>query len=122
MRSLEVCTSQIELHTLPDGRRGYRLELAVATATEMPAEIFVYEQRGHESTFSHVASPADLEEFPVALPEDGGYHRKSHVELVAQDVAGLTASVTLIRVDIGGLVNSLNEMDRLAGDSVTITG
>ena len=122
MRSVDICSTALTQHTLPDGQRGFRIKLTASSAVDMPDEIFVHRIKGTLHDFSHVASPADLEEFQVELMPGTGYYRSSEVEFVSRSFDELQALLVDVYTDIGRLIESLNEMDALSASSVVIEG
>ena len=127
-RSVTLKRSEIEEYI--EGRtQGYRVRFDVLEAVCMPAELFVY-QRVLGSvpgtvidTFSNVASPTDLEEYPTDEPTDAvGFYRLSHVDLIFRSIDLLSQSAQDLTRDISALVMALNQLDVLIEHDVTLTG
>ena len=114
-----------------EGRtQGYRVRFDVVEAVCIPAEIFVYRRKpgtlvGSPAVdeFSNVASPADLEEYPVGEPtSNGAFFRLHYVDLIHRSLDLLEQSAQDIISDVSALVDSLDQLDALTEHYTTITG
>ena len=127
-RSLMLKRSEIAKYV--EGRtQGYRVRFDVSEAVCMAAEIFVYQRSPGAiagtmiDEFSNVASPADLEEYPVDKPVlTTGFYRLSYVDLVFRNMALLLQSAEALVCDISVLVTALNQLDLLTEHTVVLTG
>ena len=134
-RSVSLKISQISEYV--DGRtQGYYVRIDVAEAIGVTRHLFVYqrllgaeqvEDANGEFTgmrsrdeFSNVASPADIEEYPMDEPDDGLFYRRDYIELVFRNMDLLNTSLLDIRKDICGLLESLAQMDNVEEQIVRI--
>lgn len=101
-----------------DRLQGYPLRIETVDAIDMPAEIFVF-QRTVESAmndcnadeFNRIASPDDLEEYPVSVPDpvsEQPYYRTNTVTLYFRCIKDLRETRDLIDTQVSGLVRTLN--------------
>jgi len=100
--------------------QSYDMLVEVTTATDMPEEIFVFQQglaparlptEEASDFFVNVASPTDLEEVPVTTPQTNGmnpYYRVSNITLRFRSLVELEETWSYIKEDIQGLVSALN--------------
>lgn len=108
--------------------QGHMFALEVIEAVGMPAEIFVYQRRPGATggqppidEFSNVASPSDLEEYPVDAPTaDVGFYRMKRIELVFRDITLAEQAYADIQRDICGLIESLQAMQNTDEEIVVI--
>jgi len=125
--TLHICEPEVFV----DGRtQGYRVDIEVTEAVGLPKEIFLFQRKfdanyAEYDEFSNVTSPADLEEYPVDVPEDidrtrDTYYRKLSLSLVFRDIDTLYKSVQDIKQDICALLESLNQMDQLTDTFIII--
>lgn len=126
-RSLTIQISEIAEYVI--GRtQGYRVRVEVTEAQLMPPEVFVYQRNGSTTPpsddFSNVASPSDLEEYPITEPDtEGIFFRLSYVDLIYRNIDLLNQSVADIQSDIQSLLESLAILDAFGSpQTVTITG
>jgi hypothetical protein len=111
-----------------DGRvQGYRITVEVIEAVGLVEEIFVYQRmtlvqgNAPQDDFSNVASPADLEEYPLSEPtEDSPFFRLKTIELVYRDLELLNENLNDLKRDICMLLDSLAHMDQLIEEIVVI--
>jgi len=111
-----------------DGRvQGYRITVEVTEAVGLVEEIFVYQRmtlvqgNAPQDDFSNVASPADLEEYPLSEPtEDSPFFRLKTIELVYRDLELLNENLNDLKRDICMLLDSLAHMDQLIEEIVVI--
>lgn len=105
-------------------KQGYYLVLEATGATDMPSEVFVFQrttQYGESADdefadlFVNVASPSDIEETPVGLPNDDNnpYYRSSDLTLCFRSAVELEECWAYIKEDIEGLVEALNSLENL---------
>lgn len=119
-----------EIAEYVEGRtQGYRVRFDVIEAVYVDANVFVYQHIPGATVgavineFSNVASPTDLEEYPVDEPVPGGrFFRLSYVDLVFRNLDLLTQSAEDLVSDISTLVTSLDQIDALIEHTVTLTG
>lgn len=128
-RVLTITRSKISKFV--DGRtQGYRVRFDVTDAVDMVTEIFVYQRRPGtlpdspvRDEFSNVASPADLEEYPVDAPvSTSPFFRLRYADLIFRSLALLEQSSSDLLSDIAQLVETLDQFDVLTERLVTITG
>ena len=103
----------------------YDLKVEVIEATDMPEEIFVFQERtsppleaGSDptNTFVCIADPVDLQEFPPTAPnpaEEMPYFRVKEVTLRFRSMLDLQETQGLIDQDIELLVTSLKAAETL---------
>lgn len=116
-----------------DGRtQGYRYVVRVVEAAEMPKEIFVFQRKPgsagvegalYTDDFANIASPADLEEYPLDAPDNPSapFFRKDEIDLVFRSEEIGTEAWAGILSEVAGLVEALNYMDDLSQvEEVTI--
>lgn len=124
-RSISLCHDSIAQYT--DGEQsGYQLDIRVIEAINITSSIFVYHRyygTAPHDTFENVASPVDIEEYPISEPVDefSTRFRLSTVSLVARDPGLLHQSWVDLLQDVSELVNSLNLMDVVAVEDLEIT-
>ena len=100
----------------------YNLRVVITNAIEMPKEVFVYHRGVFPATgdatalaadgFSHVASPFDLDEFPVNVPDlinEIPYFRTDMVQLSFRSIQELKLTKEMINSDLVLLVRALNQ-------------
>ena len=111
--------------------QGYRMVIEVDEVCNVSENIFLYrvafpnpETGESMSRFEAVCSPADLEQYPIGEPEDGGsLYRLSAADLLFRSVNAADETWDSIRGDVEELVNTLNAMDNmLLVDTVVIDG
>lgn len=113
-----------------EGRtQGYLLRLEAIASVNMPTEVFVFQRApatatvGERDTFENLASPADLEEYPVGAPASGGvFYRSSVVELVFRNIDLLFQTLAEIQRELTSLIESLDQMDEFEEGDVIIDG
>jgi hypothetical protein len=117
--------------TYVDGRtQGYRFVVNATEAGDMSKYIFVYQRKpgdGYDApyndTFENIASPADLEEWPVGAPiGDSPFFRLATVDLVFRSESLANEAWNGIVCDVTGLVEALNYMDVLSQVEEVIIG
>ena len=120
-----------DMVTYVDGRtQGFRYTIEVIRAVDMPSEIFVYQRKpiisdtSHEDVFSNIASPTDIEEYPVGDPAsaDRPFFRASAVDLVFRNLTLAEDAWEAIQSDVEQLVWALNMMDTLEPGEVASFG
>lgn len=104
-----------------DGR--HRLQVWVSrTTNNIPSEIFVYQRFPSvplypdlQDIFVHVASYADLEDFPVGDPEDlVPFYRKYAIDIVFESLAVLLEKWDMLRKQVTHTVEDLVRLYNLA--------
>lgn len=124
-RSIRLCHDG--LATYVDGdQSGYQLDVRVAEAVNITSAIFVYRRylgAVPRDEFTHVASPADIEDYPAVEPADEfhPFFRLSTVSLVARDVGVLNQNWLDLLRDVNALVDSLNLMELVSAEQLEIT-
>ena len=106
-------------HAVEAVSSGYSLVVDVTAAADADREIFVHhlsprtEDQPRQVVFSHIASPTDLEEYPIGIPASGTpfYHRRSSVSLVFRNLLLLHESWLAIGKDVQSLAESLDQLD-----------
>jgi hypothetical protein len=103
---------------------GIRLTLTVTAAVDMPTEVFAYLTKppvpGSEdmvAEFSHVCSPVDLAEFPIAEPTPEAippWFRTDSVDLVFRSRAEALEAYNDISTEVSVLRDALDRMDVLS--------
>lgn len=94
---------------------GYRVYIEAGDPRGLEREIFVYQRtpvmyrsNTNKDIFQGVASPADLEEYPLDTPgTDSPFFRLHTADLVFRDLDRLTQSIALIANDTQELIRSL---------------
>jgi hypothetical protein len=104
-----------------ENRTGYRLRI-VTTGTDMPSAVFVFHSRFTDvddardalgDPFSHVATPADLEDFPEDEPDlenNMPFYRSDTLELDFRSIEVMEGVRDWIRQDLADLAASYNTM------------
>jgi len=102
--------------------QGYRFTLEVLEAVGLPLEIFVYQRKpiisntAYEDAFVNIASPGDLEEYPVGAPACAAkpFFRLSVVDLVFRSISLAEDAWTAIQGDIDQLIETMKFMNNLS--------
>lgn len=111
--------------------QGYRIVVTAVEAGGMPKEIFVFQRRpgdgytaAYNDTFENIASPADIEEYPIGAPDDPNapFFRMAAVDLVFRSEELAIEAWNGIISDVTGLVEALNYMDELSQVEEVIIG
>lgn len=101
---------------------GIRTVIAVATADNMPSDVFRYmaqpvtDSNPAAVAYDGVCSPADLEEFPVGDPDPAQFPpfcRRNVVDLVFRSSTQADEMRSAILYELQALVDTLNRMDTL---------
>lgn len=120
-RSVTLSVTEPELVT-EDTYTGYKVTLTVDAASGISDKLFVFQEipadpiTEETSMFSHIASPADLEEYPEDTVTPGSgmtFYRANTVTLLLRKFELLEESVRIIKSDIQLLVTRLNRLDEL---------
>ena len=102
--------------------QGYRLYVAVSQYSNIDPNVFVFEVQGPDqetgqryAVFNRLASPADLEEYPVGIPQaedpdPPDYFRLAEVDLVFRHPDDLAACWENLKSEQAELVRTLNQM------------
>lgn len=100
--------------------QSYKMIVKAINAQEMPAEIFIkqrlrnFVQDKFEDNFVAVATPTQLEDFPVNSPNaDSSFYRVSEIELVGRLPEALDAVFDTLLFEVQKLVQDLNSLDIL---------
>ena len=109
-----------------EGRtQGFRLKASVVEAVDVSSSIFVYQivtmpgYTDRDFHFVNVASPSDLEEYPVGIPPDlndpelGDFFRTDEIDLVFRSAKAVDEALESIDQDVEGLIEALNLMEEL---------
>lgn len=115
---------------LTEDRTSYRCRLEVVSAEGTTNKIFVKRRVVSTSdltagdSFSAVASPTELEDYPEDAPRSGSYYfRDSTVDIVVSNADYLDEVVNAILMDIGKLADDLNALNNLNKQTtITISG
>lgn len=103
---IELERNQIEVYV--EGRtQGYRVVLTITNVENIPEEVFVFERKsGGNIDFANVASPADIEEYPVEASATLSdiFFRRNSVDLVFRSIDLLNEAVEAIVEDLRGLI------------------
>jgi hypothetical protein len=125
-RAIQV-TPEFQRYDGP-GVDGFRIRATVTAAVDMPRAVFAYRlepiqpaAEGEDpaeprAIFSHVCSPADLEEFPADAPYPNAnppWFRRDTIDLVWRARVQATEDYEAILRDITNLRDSLDRMDEL---------
>ena len=113
--------------------QGYRMIVNATESHDMPKEIFVYQRKPGSGAdpsvpyldeFTNIASPADIEEYPMGAPIDPNapFFRLATVDLVFRSEELATEAWNGILSDVTGLVEALNYMDNLSQVEEVIIG
>lgn len=97
---------------------GYLLSVTVLRAVDTDREIFAHRMspgtvgQAPCELFSHVASPTDLERYPIGEPVIGiAYYRLATVQLIFRSLPLLRESWLALGRDIQGLAESLDQLE-----------
>lgn len=93
---------------------GYRLYIEAIEPRGIESSIFVYQRfpqmykgNTHNDKYQGVASPADMEEYPLSAPDsDGPFFRLPTVDLVFRSIDQLTKCIELISQDTAELIRA----------------
>ncbi len=115
---IEIGEFTLYRHAVVATEDGYLLAIDVTSAADVGPELFVHHlspYRGGQAqqvVFSHIASPAALEEYPTEAEATNGayYFRRSSVRLVFRSLAKLHAGWLAIGSDVQNLVESLDQL------------
>lgn len=119
--SSAVQTCHVDLHVgaVQISEEGYAITVTVMDAVCLPRELLVIQRKptagtGFRDVFSNVASPADLEEYPVGEPVvDYPFYRVAQATLVFRDLGLLMSCLADLKRDICQLVETINQMEQL---------
>ena len=109
---------------------GVRVRFVVEEACDMTDKIFAYRMLpvdpatgAAEGHFSHICSSVDLAEYPENEPVAGAspaWFRLNYVDVIIRSWAEALDFIDVVYQDVHSLLDSLNNMDEIAGTS-TIT-
>jgi hypothetical protein len=110
-----------------DGRtQGYRMTMAVTAWENIDPNIFVYQIKnrpgftGLDFYFVNIASPGDIEDYPIGQPADLAapglypFFRLAEADLVFRNIQLLEDALSAIDQDVEGLIEAYDDMDQLA--------
>ena len=123
-----VCGVTLRTSEVAFADGSYAITLTVLSATCLDKELFVFQRKprmalGVFDQFSHVASPADLEEYPVGQPTAAvPFFRLAQATLVFRELDLLMCSLQAAKKDICMLVETINQMDVLSECQFTVDG
>ncbi len=100
---------------------GYRTYIEAFEPRGLEREIFMYQRTpvlykgsSHKDVFQGIASPADMEEYPIGDPSTGSpFFRLAIADLVFRDLDRLTKSIELIAKDTEELIRAMAGLDVL---------
>ena len=99
---------------------GYRMTVEVLEAVDVDSNIFVYQREpfgpaGYTDVCVNIASPADLEEYPVGgpTPPAGVFFRLDKADYVFRNSALAEAAWQGITREVAELLRALDHMDTL---------
>ena len=111
MANLKV---KYETSDVDDVLMAYSLVMTVTEATDITDKIFVFHQDTEEATsFSHIASPLDIHEFPEDAPDiinNMPYFRLSTASLLFRSLGDLVETKKMISADISCLVRDMSNV------------
>ncbi len=93
--------------------QGYSTKIETFDAEEMSDAIFVYRVEGGRASFTNVASPAELEDYPEGSGEDISEYRLNSIILVFRNLDEAVAIWDDIVDEAKRLVKALNMLDSL---------
>lgn len=107
-----------------------RLRIVAENKINMDPNIFVWErlpksphQEEAESIASHVASPADMAEFPVGEPNPGvPFFRRSYIDFKLRSTIDCNAAYDRTEINVGVLIDGLKALDALEVVSTVCIG
>lgn len=106
---------------------GYSMTLtSVGSGSCVEKEIFVFQRkpggagRAARDGFSHVASPTDIEEYPVGDPGTGSFFRLAAVTLVFRSIELIWSSWRAVETDIHNLVETMDRLDVMTETTIEI--
>ena len=114
--------------------QAYRMRVEVVLWQGLDPNIFVYQNLGPDQAtggrygeFDRVASPNDLEELPVNVPDadtspQPDYFRLAEVDLLFRCTADRDAAWAAIKQDQEELIRTLNQLDTLTLNEINIAG
>lgn len=125
---IELTREGIEQYVV--GRtQGWRMVVTASLASGgLPNEIFVYQRVNIGITYSdqfvNVASPADIEEYPVGAPlnTEVPFYRLPYIDLVFRNVQLSNDAWNGIKQDVGELIRTLAAFDNLIVQEIVTFG
>lgn len=109
--------------------QGYRMTIQAQDAVVLPNEVFVYQRKpsykdpGYEDVFTNIASPSDLEEYPITTPVGNvPFFRLAAVDLVFRNVSLADDAWKGIQNDMKQLIETLKFFDSLVVQEVEAFG
>jgi hypothetical protein len=106
---------------LQERLQGYRIRVVVTEAIGVNPNIFVFQRRPltvadtYDDRFENIASPADLEEYPVGAPADLNrpFYRLSEIDLVFRSVSNVEEAWNILLAEVADLIYTLDQMEAL---------
>lgn len=98
--------------------QGYRMQIQASDAVGMGNEIFVFQRMpagaGFNDVFTNVASPSDMDDYPVGAPDPGGmFFRLAAIDLVFRNVTLADEAWSGIKNDVTELINTLELFENM---------
>lgn len=125
-------TKEISKYEVTGRPQAWRMRVYVSKYYGLNPNIFVYLRRPatsesgeYRDTFEAVASPVDLEEYPVAVPEPvpaPQFFRLSDIDLLARNITLLDETWEAIQNDRDELIRTLSKICELKLDEVSAYG
>jgi hypothetical protein len=114
--------------TVTETERGTVKLVLSCTATDVSPKVFAIEVLPSSADepapiyrFSHICSPAEMEEFPADVPGENCYFRTDSIEMIFDTPKILDHVITNVENDIAKLVRELNALDTLASVTTSRT-
>lgn len=116
------CQVTLHFNAVSSTSLGYLATITVDSAQCVPFEIFVFQRvpgtlggLGLHDEFSHVASPADIEEYAVGKPEDdSSFYRSKSITLVFGSLKLLKQSLRDLKSDVNLLIETIRQTQDMA--------
>lgn len=116
-------TPEFQRDYVPGSHDAFRIRLTASQAVDMPPEIFAYRalplqpgQAERLGFFSHVCSPVDLDEFPVAAPRPNDtppWFRLDSVDMLLRSRAEADDFFASVLEEVDNLIASMNAAETL---------
>ena len=96
--------------------QGYLMKVIVTEAVNVDKEILVFQRfPPANDVFRNIASPADLQEYPIGSPIDNiPFFRLSEVRLVFRNITLADDAWTKIKAEVSSLVDTLSSFSDLS--------
>ncbi len=110
--------------------QGWRLRIEIGDRENIPAEIFVYQRKplppsagAFTDDFVNIASPADLEEYPVNEPAGAvPFYRLAYADIIFRSQSLADEAWNAIIADVTELIRTLDLMDNLVPMQPVVIG